>query len=95
VSDEELIAVLDARFGAVDSRFAALYAHLETRFSRLETDVRHANVQIENLRDDTRRVAESVILVDEKLERFRTETTAAFDEQQAFNAMLLRRIEAQ
>jgi uncharacterized coiled-coil protein SlyX len=80
VSDEELIAVLDARFAAVDSRFAALDAHLETRFSHLETDIRHANVQIESVRDETKRIAESVILVDEKLERFRTDTAAAFEE---------------
>jgi predicted nucleic acid-binding Zn-ribbon protein len=69
VTDQELIAVLDARFGS-----------LETRFSRVETDVRHANVQIEGLRDETRQVAESVILVDEKLERFRVATEERFDE---------------
>ena len=46
----------------------------------METDVRHANVQIEGLRDETRRVAESVILVDEKLERFRVATGERFDE---------------
>ncbi len=73
MSDEELIAVLDARFGAVTTQ-------LETRFSRVETDVRHANVQIESLRDETRRVGESVILVDEKLERFRVATVERFDE---------------
>jgi len=69
VTDQELIAALDARFGA-----------FEARFSRMETDVRHANVQIEGLRDETRRVAESVILVDEKLERFRVATGERFDE---------------
>jgi len=73
VIDQELIAVLDARFGALN-------AQLETRFSRLETDLRHANVQIESLRDETRQVAESVILVDEKLERFRASTEERFDE---------------
>jgi septation ring formation regulator EzrA len=73
VIDQELIAVLDARFGALN-------AQLETRFSRLETDIRHANVQIESLRDETRQVGESVILLDEKLERFRVTTEQRFDE---------------
>jgi hypothetical protein len=51
-------------------------------------------VQIESLHDGTRRIVESVILVDEKLERFRAETNESFDEQKAFNQMLIRRIEA-
>ena len=76
MTDQELIAVLDVRFAAVDARFGAF----EARFSRVETDVRHASVQIEGLRDETRRVAESVILVDEKLERFRVATGERFDE---------------
>jgi hypothetical protein len=67
---------------------------LEARFQRLETDVRHTRVQIESVYDETRRIAESVILVDEKLERFRADTNAAFDEQKAFNQMLIRRLEA-
>jgi hypothetical protein len=46
----------------------------------VETDVGHANVQIDSLRDETRQVAESVILVDEKLERFRVATEERFDE---------------
>ena len=64
---------------------------LEARFQRLE---RYTRVQIESLHDETRRIAESVILVDEKLERFRAETNESFDEQKAFNQMLIRRLEA-
>ena len=122
MTDQELIAVLDARFAAVDSRFATLdsrfatldsqfatldsqFATLDSRFAaidsrfaaldaQLETRFRHTDVQIESLRDETKRVAESVILVDEKLERFRAETTAAFNDQETFNKMLIRRIEA-
>jgi hypothetical protein len=67
---------------------------LETRFERLDTELRHVNVQIEGLWGETRRLAESIILVDEKLERFRSETHASFDEQRAFNEMLVTRIEA-
>ncbi|HEY8182750.1 MAG TPA: hypothetical protein VII32_10950, partial [Thermoanaerobaculia bacterium] len=53
---------------------------LDARFQRLETDVRRTYVQVESLHDETRRIAESVILVDEKLERFRTTTEGHFDE---------------
>ena len=52
---------------------------LDARFQRLETDVRQTHVQIESLHDETRRIAESVILVDEKLERFRATTEGRFD----------------
>jgi hypothetical protein len=64
---------------------------LEARFQSLE---RYTRVQTESLHDETRRIAESVILVDEKLERFRAETNESFDEQKAFNQMLIRRLEA-
>jgi hypothetical protein len=67
---------------------------LEARFERIDTELRHVNVQIEGLWGETRRLAESIVLVDEKLERFRAETHDSFDEQRAFNEMLVTRIEA-
>ena len=39
------------------------------------------------------RLAESIALVDEKLERFRAETYASFGEQRAFNQMLVTRLQ--
>jgi len=86
---------IDRRFEQIDRRFEQIdrrFDRVEERLTRVETDVLHAFVQIEALRDETKRIAESVILVDEKLERFRAETTVSFTEQKAFNQMLLERI---
>ena len=71
-----------------------LLTALEARFERIDTELRHVYVQVEGLWGETRRLAESIVLVDEKLERFRAETHASFDEQRAFNEMLVTRIEA-
>ncbi len=116
MTDQELIAVLDSRFGAIaeqldgrfaqiDGRFAQIdgrFAQIDDRFERMdgrlenvETGLRYANVQIENLRDVTRKIAESVILVDEKLERFRLDTAREFEEMRSFNRLSYRQIEEQ
>jgi len=109
VTDQELIAVLDSRFGAIaeqlDGRFAQIdgrFAQIDDRFGRMdgrlenvETGLRYANVQIENLRNVTRKIAESVILVDEKLERFRLDTAREFEEMRSFNRLSYRQIEEQ
>ncbi len=109
MTDQELIAVLDSRFGAIaeqlDGRFAQIdgrFAQIDDRFGRMdgrlenvETGLRYANVQIENLRNVTRKIAESVILVDEKLERFRLDTAREFEEMRSFNRLSYRQIEEQ
>ena len=66
---------------------------LDARFQRLETDVRQTHVQIESLHDVTTRIAESVILVDEKLERFRASTDERFDEIDSRFELIDRRFE--
>jgi len=83
VTNEELLTVLEARFDAIDARF-----------ERMETSLRHVNVQVEGLWGEAKRLAESIALVDEKLERFRGETHASFGEQRAFNEILGSRFEA-
>jgi len=88
---------IDQRFEQVDARFEqvdARFDRIELRLTNVETGLRYANVQIESLWGQTKRLAESIALVDEKLERFRLETSASFDEQRVFNAMLVQRIEA-
>jgi hypothetical protein len=82
VTNEELLTVLEARFDAIDARF-----------ERMETSLRHVNVQIEGLWGETKRLAEYIALVDEKLERFRAETYTSFGEQRAFNQMLVTRLQ--
>lgn len=82
MTNEELLTVLEARFDAIDARF-----------DRVETSLRHVKLQIESLWGETMRLAESIALVDEKLERFRAETYASFGEQRAFNQMLVTRLQ--
>ena len=80
---EALTEQLDRRFEQIDRRFEQVdsrFERIENRLGNVETEVRQWHVQLEGLRDETRRIAESVFLVDEKLERFRLDTTAAFEE---------------
>lgn len=90
MTNEELLTVLEARFDAIDARFE----RMEERMGSMDTGLRHVNVQVEGLWSQTKRLAESIGLVDEKLERFRAETHSSFDEQRAFNEMLVGRFAA-
>jgi chromosome segregation ATPase len=101
---EALLGHLDSRFEQIDARFEqidARFEHIDRRFDRIEerltnveTGLRYANVQIESLWGETKRLAETIALVDEKLERFRAETHASFENQRSFNDMLVTRFEA-
>jgi archaellum component FlaC len=82
VTNEELLTVLERRFDAIDARFEqidARFEQIDVRFDRLETDLRHANVQIEGLWSVTKQLGENYALLDEKLERFRSETYERFE----------------
>ena len=68
--------MLEARFDTIDARFE----QIDTRFEGIETGLRYVNAQIEGLWNETKRLGEAIIVVDEKLERFRVETYERFDE---------------
>ena len=81
--DPELVAYLDRRFDAVDCRFAEMDRRLdelraEMRVGDAETR-RHFDVVAEDLKSRIQLVAEGVLLVDEKLERFRAEVHERFE----------------
>ncbi|MSR20757.1 MAG: hypothetical protein EXR91_07235 [Gemmatimonadetes bacterium] len=69
-SDEytTLMDFLATRFARMDAAFAAM----DARLTRSE-------VLWESMRDDLRRVAEGVVAVNERLDRFQAETRARFD----------------
>ena len=72
---------VDARFDAVDGRFDAVDGRLdrvEGEIGGLRVEVRHAGVEIEELRGAVQQNNELLHAVDEKLERFREETTENF-----------------
>ena len=81
--DPELVAYLDRRFEAVDRRFV----EMDRRLEELRTEVRagdvetrrHFDVIAEDLKSRIQLVAEGVLLVDEKLERFRAEVHERFE----------------
>ena len=81
--DPELVAYLDRRFEAVDRRFS----EMDRRFEELRTEMRasdadtrrHFDVVAEDLKSRIQLVAEGVLLVDKKLERFRAEVHERFE----------------
>jgi chaperonin cofactor prefoldin len=85
--DPELVAYLDRRFDAVDRRFAEMDRHLDELRAELRAEMRvgdaetrrHFDVVAEDLKSRIQLVAEGVLLVDEKLERFRAEVHERFE----------------
>jgi chaperonin cofactor prefoldin len=85
--DPELVAYLDRRFEAVDRRFADMDHRFEELRDELRAEMRagdaetrrHFDVVAEDLKFRIQLVAEGVLLVDEKLERFRVEVHERFE----------------
>ena len=74
---------VDQRFERIDQRFERMdqrFERMDQRFDELKTDVRHAHVRIENLDTTIRQVAEGVVNVEQKLDRFRKETGENFED---------------
>jgi predicted nuclease with TOPRIM domain len=67
--DQELIAYLDARFGETSREFR----EAKERAGQLQ-------IMVESMRDDIRQVAEGVIANNEKIDAFKSEIAAQFDE---------------
>ena len=85
--DPELVAYLDRRFDAVDRRFAEMDQRIDELRAELRAEMRvgdaetrrHFDVVAEDLKSRIQLVAEGVLLVDEKLERFRAEVHERFE----------------
>jgi hypothetical protein len=73
---------VDARFGQVDARLAEMATKDEVRAQQAETR-RHFDVMVESLLDQVGTVAEGVVNLDEKLERFRESVASEFSETQS------------
>lgn len=74
--DPELVAYLDRRFAEMDRRFEQLRAEMRTGDAETR---RHFDVGAEDLKSRIQLVAEGVLSVDEKLERFRAEVHERFE----------------
>jgi chaperonin cofactor prefoldin len=85
--EPELVAYLDRRFDAVERRFAEMDRRLDELRAELRAEMRvgdaetrrHFDVVAEDLKSRIQLVAEGVLLVDEKLERFRAEVHERFE----------------
>ena len=76
-------ARMDAAFAALDSRMARMEARqdaMEARLDALEERLTRAEVLREAMRDDIRRVAEGLMAVNERLDRFQVEMRTRLDE---------------
>ena len=71
--DQELISYLDKRFDETTQRIEAVRGEVRT-------EIRQLGVTVEALRTQIQTVADGVVTVDEKLERFRQEVREEFDE---------------
>jgi hypothetical protein len=92
--DQELKAYLDERETRMDERFAHLETRMDERFAgvderfagmderskQIETEVRHTRVLVEGLNSNIRLLAEAVIGTNERIDFFRADTTAGFEE---------------
>ena len=85
MTNEELLAAINRRFDEVERRFEgndrrweANDRRWEANDSRWDEYRRHVDVRFEGVHDEIQRLAEVVALVDEKLERFRSETAENF-----------------
>jgi chaperonin cofactor prefoldin len=85
--EPELVAYLDRRFDAVERRFAEMDRRLDELRAELRAEMRvgdaetrrHFDVVAEDLKSRIQLVAEGVLLVDEKLGRFRAEVHERFE----------------
>ena len=80
MTNEELLAAINRRFDEVERRFEGNDRRWEANDSRWDEYRRHVDVRFEGVHDEIQRLAEVVALVDEKLERFRSETAENFVE---------------
>ena len=72
---------IDRRFEHIDRRFEQIdrrFEQIDSRFDSLETKVGTIQIAVYKLQDDLQRNNELIHLVDNKLDRFRTETRNNF-----------------
>jgi hypothetical protein len=77
-----LMDFLATRFARIDARLDVIEARLDGldgRQTAVETRLARSEVLWESVRDEIRRVAEGVIAVNERLDRFQAETRERFD----------------
>lgn len=80
---EEREARMDERFNRMDERFNRIderFERMDERFKQVETEVRHTRVLVEGLNGNIRLLAEAVVGTNERMDFFRSDVTARFEE---------------
>jgi archaellum component FlaC len=80
---DERFTGIDKRFDGIDKRFDGIdkrFEGIDKRFEGLEADVRQTRVVVEGLEGKIQLVAEGVLTVDAKLERYHEELTKKIEE---------------
>jgi len=92
--DQDLIAYLDQRFGAIDQRFGTIdqrlkdlrwemnqrFEKVDNRFESLEEKVHLSGVVVESLRDELRVVAEGFMGYSDQMEKHSAEVDRKLDD---------------
>jgi predicted nuclease with TOPRIM domain len=89
--DQELIAYLDERFQKMDARFEQVdgrFERVDGRFEQVHDEIRQTRVEVEGLRGDLRLLAEGVMGMNEKLDRFQADVAQRFEEVHGFIKIL-------
>lgn len=68
------------RFDQTTQEFAALREETTRRFDRNEETARHTLVLLENLRDEYRLIAEAYLGINERVERYHSQSTLTFEQ---------------
>ena len=93
-NNQELLAVLEQRFSELTEsieesraetrgqfeRIDARFEQIDGRLDRIEGETRHAHVRIEALDGSVRQLAESVVAVDQKVDRLDDRMGREFDD---------------
>jgi hypothetical protein len=80
VMDAEMIAYLDKHFGGLQQQVADLRGEMTRRFEQMEDKVHQAHILIEDLRDKIHLIAEGFMGLHEKLDCYRNESIASFEQ---------------
>jgi chromosome segregation ATPase len=86
-SVEDLRTEMDERFEEAKKSVEDLRREVVARFERVEDRVRQNGAMIEDLRDEVHAVAEGVVNVNGKLERFQVNGTKEFEEVRALHRL--------
>jgi uncharacterized protein YukE len=77
--DQDLLAYLEQRFGAMEQRFESMETRFSGEIQGLHQEIRQVHVLVEDIQDKVQLAAEGIMNVNERLDRHQEETRERFD----------------